>query len=87
MADEAVVLALAVYCMEKMKSRQKKRKKRSIWVKPYLAERAQKSRYHLVKDLRIRIQDKHEYRAYLRMDTGSFTVRIFLILSYIVLDF
>ena len=84
MADEKVVLALAVYCMEKLNYRQKKRRKRSFWVKPYLAERAQKSNYQLVQDLRIRIQDKHEYRAYLRMDTASFTVRIFHIFAYTV---
>ena len=73
MADEKVVLALAVYCMQKLR---KKRRKRTIWVKPYLADRASKSSYHLVHDLNVRLQDKEEYRAYLRMDTASFTVRI-----------
>ena len=72
MADDKVVLALAVYCMQRLK-KSKKRRKRSIWVKPYLAERTQKSNYHLVQDLSIRLQDKEEFRAYLRMDTASFT--------------
>ena len=49
MADEKVVLALAVYCMEKLK---KRKRKRTIWVKPYLADRALRSNYHLVHDLK-----------------------------------
>ena len=76
MADEKVVLALAVYCMEKLKQSKKKRRNRTIWVKPYLDERAKKSNYHLVHDLSLRLQDKEEYRAYLRMDTALFMVSI-----------
>ena len=72
-----MVLALAVFCMQKLKTKQKRRK-RSIWVKPYLAERARQSNYELVREL-TRLKDMHEYRRYLRMDTASFTVRIFMI--------
>ena len=74
MDDEKVVaIALAVYAMQKLKAK-KKRRKRTIWVKPYLRDRHGKSNFQLVHDLRMRLQDKEEYRAYLRMDTQSFSV-------------
>ena len=81
MEDEKVVaICLAVYALEKLKKKPKKRRKRSIWVwvKPYLAERHTKSNFQLVEELQ-RFQDKEEYRAYLRMDSSSFTVSSSLI--------
>ena len=42
--------------------------------KSYLADRASKSNSHLLHDLNTQLHDKEEYRAYLRMDTGSFVV-------------
>ena len=75
-------MALAVYCMEKLIKRKRKRRKRTAWVKPYLADRVQKSNYHLVHDLSVRLHDKEEYRAYLRMDTALFTVRILSICHF-----
>ena len=75
--EEVVVIALAVYAMQKLKTA-KKRRNRTIWVKPYLADRVTKSNYQLVQDLQVRLQDKEEYRAYLRMDTDSFTVSLLL---------
>ena len=82
MADDKVVIALAVYLMEKEKEKviPKKRRTRSEWVKPYLAERTVKSQYHLVQDLSIRLQDKEEFKAYLRMDTATYMVRICFVL-------
>ena len=50
----------------------KKRKKRSVWVKPYLLERERKSTFQLINDFRI--QDTEEFRCFLRMDTETFTV-------------
>ena len=71
MDDEKVVaIALAVYAMQKLKAK-KKRRKRAIWVKPHLRDRHGKSNYQFVHDLRMRLQDKDKYRAYLRMDTES----------------
>ena len=76
MDDKKVVLALAVYAMQKLNDdKRNKRRKKSVWVKPYLADRKSKSNYQLVQDLRIQLTDKEEFRAYLRMDTSSFTVR------------
>ena len=52
-----VVILLGAYVSEKMK-KDKVKKKRSIWVKPYLAERGRKSTYQLINDLRS--QDTEE---------------------------
>ena len=85
MDDEKVVaIALAVYAMQKLKAAKKKRRNRTIWVKPYLADRLAKSNYQLVQDLQVRLQDKEEYRAYLRMDTASFTVSLLLFMVWAV---
>ena len=70
MADDKVVLVLAVYGILKLKAGHKKRRKRTIWVKPYLADRVFKSNFHLVQDLKKRLQDKEEYRAYLSIDAA-----------------
>ena len=74
MEDEKVVaIILAVYANGKFR-KAKKRRRRTIWTKPYLAERRNKTNYQLVNELQLRLQDKEEFRAYLRMDTSTFMV-------------
>ena len=81
MEDKTVVaIAAAVYLMKTAK----KRKARSIWVKPYLTERREKSNFQLVNELQ-RLQDKEEYRAYLRMDTTSFIVSNYFLFLFLYL--
>ena len=70
MDDERfIVMLLVEYVSSKMLK--KKRKKRSVWVKPYLLERERKSTFLLINDFRI--QGTEEIR-FLRMDTETFTV-------------
>ena len=75
MDDEDMgILLLAIYASEKLRQK-KKRRNRTIWVKPYLAKRETNSTYLLLNDLRLR--DINEYRCFLRMDTGTFIVSFF----------
>ena len=68
MADvESAAALLVVYASIKLA--EKKRRKRRIWVKPWLAERAIKGAYtNLVNDLHL--HDHEEYRQYIRMSTN-----------------
>ena len=68
--EQFIVMLLVEYVSSKMLK--KKRKKRSVWVKPYLLERERKSTFQLINDFRI--QDTEEFRCFLRMDTETFTV-------------
>ena len=74
MAEEKDIVAilLAVYASNNLKAKKMKRKNRSVWVKPYLAQRSTMSAYQLVNELRL--TDEEEYRCYLRMDTSTFMV-------------
>ena len=84
MDDAIVPIALGVYAIMKLKGRKEKKKRnRTTWVKPYLAERQEKSKFHLVTDLQMRLQDKEEFRAYLRMDVAAYTVSLLYLITLV----
>ena len=53
--DDKVVVALAVYAMQKLNDQKGKRRKREACVKPYLADPRSKSNFQIVHDLRTRL--------------------------------
>ena len=54
-----------------------KRRRRTIWVKPWLANRDAKSAYNNILQ-ELRLQDQEEFRKYLRMNTESYQVIAFI---------
>ena len=72
MADEEVAAILLAVYPSKMLKNNKKKRKRTVWVKSHLAQRSTTSAYQLVNELRL--TDNEEYRCYLRMDTSTFMV-------------
>ena len=57
----------------------KKRKKRSVWIKPWLKNRLRTSAYQNVFQ-EIRLKDNEEFRRYPRMNTQTYRVKLFICL-------
>ena len=57
----------------------KKRKKRSIWIKPWLKNRLRTSAYQNIFQ-ELRLKDNEEFRQYLRMNTETYKVKLFIYL-------
>ena len=77
MDDEDIgIMLLSIYASAKLRQK-KKRRNRTIWVKPYLTKRETNSTYLLLNDLRLR--DINEYRCFLRMDTATFIVSFLIV--------
>ena len=57
----------------------KKRKKRSIWIKPWLKNRLRTSAYQNIFQ-ELRLKDNEEFRRYLRMNTETYQVKLFICL-------
>ena len=55
----------------------KKRKKRSVWMKPWLKNRLRTSAYQNIFQ-ELRLKDSEEFRRYLRMNTETYQVQIFI---------
>ena len=55
----------------------KKRKKRSIWIKPWLKNRLRTSAYQNIFQ-ELRLKDNEEFRRYLRMNTETYQVKLFI---------
>ena len=53
----------------------KKRKKRSIWMKPWLKNRLRTSAYQNIFQ-EVHLKDSEEFRRYLRMNTETYQVQI-----------
>ena len=64
------------------KKHAKKRRKRRVWVRPWIEKRERKGAYYsIIADLRL--TDKEDFRKYLRMNTATFQVHLFLPRIYI----
>ena len=57
----------------------KKRKKRSVWMKPWLKNRLRTSAYQNIFQ-ELRLKDSEEFRRYLRMNTETYQVQILIYL-------
>ena len=57
----------------------KKRKKRSVWMKPWLKNRLRTSAYQNIFQ-ELRLKDSKEFRRYLRMNTETYQVQILIYL-------
>ena len=57
----------------------KKRKKRSILMKPWLEKRLRTSAYQNIFK-KLRLKDNEEFRRYLRMNTETYQVKLFICL-------
>ena len=57
----------------------KKRKKRSVWMKPWLKNRLRTSAYQNIFQ-ELRLKDKEEFRRYLRINTETYQVKLFIYL-------
>ena len=71
--EEALLLCIVASCTYVISTEGKKRvrRKRTEWVKPWIAARDQKGTYqNLLNELLL--QDKESYRNYLRMNTATF---------------
>ena len=77
-----LLLATAIKLIEDGK-KVKKRKKRSVWMKPWLKNRLRTSAYQNIFE-ELRLKDSEEFRQYLRMNTETYQVQI-LIYFYIYL--
>ena len=69
--EEDVVACLAAAVVVEVLRRKKARKKGSVWVKCWLAERDRKGAYNnIISELKL--NDREHYRRYLRMDIAAF---------------
>ena len=62
----------------------KKRKKRSIWIKPWLKNRLRTSAYQNIFQ-ELRLKDNEEFRRYLTMDTETYNVKYLFIHLFIII--
>ena len=57
----------------------KKGKKRSVWMKPWLKNHLRPSAYQNIFQ-KLRLKDKEEFRRYLRMNTETYQLKLFIYL-------
>ena len=69
--EEDVVTCLAAAVVVDVLRRKKARKKRSVWVKCWFAERDRKGAYNNIIS-GLKLNDRELYRRYLRMDIAAF---------------
>ena len=68
-----VLILINNICYSKNKNKKKSKRRKSIWMKPWLKNRNNKSAYNNIFP-ELLLNDKEEFRHYLRMNTTSYEV-------------
>ena len=77
-ATSLIILAV----VKRSRSKRKRyRRQRSVWVKPWLANRQYKSAFNNI-FAELRLRDQEEFRKYLRMNTEAYEVYTLFISIY-----
>ena len=79
-AQTASALAILAIVKRRRRRRNEKKRFRSVWVKPWLLNRDEKSAYNNILG-ELRLKDQEEFRKYLRMNTQTYEVSFIHILS------
>ena len=70
----------------KLDEKKKKRKKRFVWMKPWLTNRLGTSAYQNIFQ-KLRLNDKEEFRRYLRMNTETYQESYLFVYSFVLTYF
>ena len=74
-AAAVILVLLTARSLRKRRAKEAKKKPRTVWVKPWIANRAEKSAFvHIFAELRL--HDQEEFRSFLRMNTDTYQVNM-----------
>ena len=71
MSEELAAAAIVIAIISKRKNTERKRKRRTVWVKPWLYQRPNFQVYDMLLS-ELRLEDENEYKNYLRMTPENF---------------